>query len=1246
MKFTDIEISGFGIWSNLELRELSPQVTVFYGPNEAGKTTILQFVRGALYGFTPARRQRYLPSVHGSTGGGLLRACDNQVRFSLERFLDATTGADQVTVNSADGNTTGELYLQGLLSDVDETTYLNIFAVGLSELQELSTLTEVDAGRALYDLAGGLDRVSLNEVLRELHSSRTRLLSADGAKSQIADLSAQRELLQTEIHHLEGATARYWRLSQESKSAEQAIVAAEVDQQQFSEQLRKHEAVAGIRGAWLQRASVEQQLAEIGPLGDFPPDALVRMAELTTGIRQAKLRRAKTKARRQDLRAQRSKLEINEPLLRQAPRIAAISEHESWIVALEQQIAESEIEVGKLEHQLAAERTQTGLPKALFGNFETLTNRVLATLRAPAAGVRDSRLRLKQVQQELSQQENKLGERVTEVEEALLSRGETELAAALEKQGQLVSQLRRRLQLDDRLDQMGSHRADLKREIDELVERQILPLWQLSLLGVLFVIGAGLFLAGLILPATITGNWGWPMVILGLMAASGAAAGKLGLEKSAATRLEACRKQLQMLERQYQQAKAEREKLDETLPAGGGSLTSRLHAAEADLAMLEQLLSLDARRVTAAQETQTTQQRAELAEADWKKARRRWQLALTALKLPTELKPSQIKTMISQAAGLATIEKQLEQARQERDRRRRELAALAARIDQLWADAGWDRPNAISATTVASASGTAIGAVTRMTLVEQLRKLRRELGLQEQQMARRDELDQQLAVLRRRFAKYGRRGRNYQRKRRGLLVAAKVTNEDEFRQLAGRRTQLDELVRRRNALSREIAVVAQTVGGDAELNSLLSSSAGNSAGQSLIAGGSGHETQRNELVAQHVKLSEQIKRLAEQRGEINHQLGMLADDRRLGKLQLELGIVEQRLDDALLRWQTVATTEHLLHSIKDEYERERQPVVLQEASEYLLRMTEGQYRRVWTPLGEDTLRVEDRDGNNLPIEVLSRGTREQLFLSLRMAMISLFARQGKQLPIVLDDVLVNFDTRRAEAAAQAFVDFAAAGHQLLIFTCHEHIARMFRALRADVRRLPHNHDALAKILLPAEMEQQGEAVVEPPRRKKKISKTLPAVNTEPEIVPVGQIDHEPILSETVTIEPSALITSIEETPLVELPEPMPSRVIEVIKREPLPAINGHNTAEVLTNVADAEIAAEHPSPLATQRPPRKRRSDPPHRFQPIRQVLRSRWSAEEFEGELQDQVKVNTQLSVTAWSEAVDRDVSNERDDA
>ena len=62
MRIKDIQVDGFGVWNNLKLDELPPGVTVLYGPNEAGKTTLMQFVRTVLYGFSPLRQTSRCPN--------------------------------------------------------------------------------------------------------------------------------------------------------------------------------------------------------------------------------------------------------------------------------------------------------------------------------------------------------------------------------------------------------------------------------------------------------------------------------------------------------------------------------------------------------------------------------------------------------------------------------------------------------------------------------------------------------------------------------------------------------------------------------------------------------------------------------------------------------------------------------------------------------------------------------------------------------------------------------------------------------------------------------------------------------------------------------------------------------------------------------------------------------------------------------------------------------------------------------
>jgi uncharacterized protein YhaN len=1143
MKFTQLDVSGFGVWSGLELQSLSPQLTVIYGPNEAGKTTILECLRGVLYGFSPARRDRYLPPVHGGEGGGSVGLRSDRQSHTIARLDDGSRLAGGVTVTGPDGSTQGEPQLRELLRGIDETAYTNIFSVGLRELQELATLNDSEAASWLYDLSTGLEGVSISDTLRELRASRTRLVSPAGDKSQVIELLSQREALRAELEELSTLHDRYWRLSVEQAAASEAIRTAEALLTTMDAEIEKLDAALAIREPWGERTLLDEKLATYGGLADFPADALRRLETVLAGLRKARRRRARVKRRWQATRVQRRRIKVNERLWRQAARIAALAEHEPWIATLDEQLRAAEQNVAEHERQLAAARAKCGLPEGTTAKSEALSATAAAGLRGPAKQVRAARKRLKEARGECQSLRETRNARREEVAAALAGRGEPGLAAALENQGQLVAQYRRRLQLDDRLDQMAMHREELEERHRKLLDGQELPLWLLIAIAVVFVIGAGLVLAGLIIP------WGTGTAILGGLIAAGAAAGKFGWERSAAHRLEATEKQLKMLKRQLEQAKAERSELDELLPAGGGALTSRLQRAEGELASLEELLSVDARRQAADEEAVAAKARLKAAGQEWSRARREWQEALGDAGLPADLSPAQVKQMFAHAGSLQPLERRLQQAREERDRWRREQTAVAARIEQLGADAGWEKPE----------PGTPAA-----PLVEQLRRLRREVAAEEEQVQRRGELDERLERLRRLGLKYSRRARRLARRRRELYRAAGALDENDFRRRAEQRAELDELLRRRGALGQQIQAALQGVSSEQEIAVLL----GLPPGQL--------ERQREDTVARRHAAADDIKRFSEERGAMAHEQTLLADDRRLAHKQVELDVVEERLTEAAARWRTLALTEYLIETVKEDYERNRQPEVLQEASRYLERMTEGRYRRVWTPLGEQALRVDDDEDRPLAIELLSTGAREQLFLSLRLALVRRFAAQGKAMPLVLDDVLVNFDKPRAAAAAAVFAEFAAAGHQLLIFTCHEHIAELFRGLHCDVRCLPANVDAERKIVGPHVDEQTPAA--EPPRRRRERRAKEPP-QTEP---PASPADSQPGASSGDNGESAGPTSSLA-------PEPIAQSVIPI---EPSPAV----------------------------KTVRRHRADPAHEVAPVKAARRSRWSAEEFDGELQDQV--------------------------
>jgi chromosome segregation protein len=86
-----------------------------------------------------------------------------------------------------------------------------------------------------------------------------------------------------------------------------------------------------------------------------------------------------------------------------------------------------------------------------------------------------------------------------------------------------------------------------------------------------------------------------------------------------------------------------------------------------------------------------------------------------------------------------------------------------------------------------------------------------------------------------------------------------------------------------------------------------------------------------------------------------------------------------------------------------------------------------------------------RAGTGLPVPVsgLSEGTRDQLWLALRLAAVERHAAAGEPLPFVGDDVFVNFDDERTIASLEALADLGA-GCQVLLFTHHRHVVDLAR----------------------------------------------------------------------------------------------------------------------------------------------------------------------------------------------------------
>ncbi len=265
----------------------------------------------------------------------------------------------------------------------------------------------------------------------------------------------------------------------------------------------------------------------------------------------------------------------------------------------------------------------------------------------------------------------------------------------------------------------------------------------------------------------------------------------------------------------------------------------------------------------------------------------------------------------------------------------------------------------------------------------------------------------------------------------GLLAEAGAPSESDFFRRA-------ELFRQRQELLTDLA---RTPSGDVAPVEGLDPAAG--ADDRVLSEAAGELASMDELLGQ---ARADIGRLEERIGSLGR-----SEERSRARLRQEA--ILARIDDASERWAVLTLCRTLLDETRRVYETERQPEVLRQASEFFRNMSDGRWVRVIAPLGSAEILVESDAGRRLNPANLSRGTGEQLYLAMRLALVGEYSRHVEPLPIVFDDIFVNFDPVRTRRSIEAVRDLSET-HQILLFTCHPHLLELIQEIVPSAKVYP------------------------------------------------------------------------------------------------------------------------------------------------------------------------------------------------
>lgn len=179
-----------------------------------------------------------------------------------------------------------------------------------------------------------------------------------------------------------------------------------------------------------------------------------------------------------------------------------------------------------------------------------------------------------------------------------------------------------------------------------------------------------------------------------------------------------------------------------------------------------------------------------------------------------------------------------------------------------------------------------------------------------------------------------------------------------------------------------------------------------------------------------------------QYGEISSELSHARHLTAFDEAKQRKEIVEAQLEESYRELAVLLLAQRTLEVSIAEWERKSQPEVYLQASRLFSQMTRGAWQKVRMN-AEGEIEVLDSVKSACSPHLLSLGTRQQLYLALRVALLITAENVGRSLPILCDDILVNFDDERRREAVKVIVELSRY-RQVILFTCHPSVAALVR----------------------------------------------------------------------------------------------------------------------------------------------------------------------------------------------------------
>lgn len=201
------------------------------------------------------------------------------------------------------------------------------------------------------------------------------------------------------------------------------------------------------------------------------------------------------------------------------------------------------------------------------------------------------------------------------------------------------------------------------------------------------------------------------------------------------------------------------------------------------------------------------------------------------------------------------------------------------------------------------------------------------------------------------------------------------------------------------------------------------------------------------------ELEQGVAEQAETIGRLKRELEQLDGNAVASQLEEEARHLAAAIEQHARQYIRLRLATGILDRVMEQYRQANQGGVLGRASELFAGLTLGSFAGLQVELEGDgsfhLVGVRPDDNALVPTSGMSEGTRDQMYLAVRVALLESYLERNPSLPLLVDDLLITFDDQRSTAALQVLSRLAQQT-QVIFFTHHQRMVELAQqALPAD-----------------------------------------------------------------------------------------------------------------------------------------------------------------------------------------------------